>query len=344
MPRDTRDPSAAGARPARAALPRLEAEARSATAVVVLRVGPASVFVTARRFALSRPVAGRLASAVFVAAPPVPARRVDGLFDAPRPCGTLVRAFVPAAALPRAAAPAPTMRFVPAARGFARAADAPPAGPAARPAPPVSERFVAPELRVVFVDFAAPDDVAAPADFARAAVRLALVDVVPTGALDRPSPPAFAAADVAAVRRAGEGFVAGLRPAPPVAAAAVPRDVGAPAVPRPGAVFVARSATPPCGFDAPVRPVVDFREAAAWDVDAAPVARLPGDRAPRAAEVSPSGWRMGPVAPTVLAPLRVLRPGALPRTRAGPAFFVAILVSACDWCAVRRSTAPMQDG
>jgi len=257
------------------------APARSAAPVVVLRVDPRSVFFAAPRRA-----------GAWRAAPPL--RPADDVFAAPRPPGVLVRAFVPAAALPRATAPA-VFAAVFFAAGFAT--DFP-------VAPPTRARFVvADEVRPPDAGSArrAPGAAArAPPDF-DAAARCAVVDFPPVpvaraGRLPDANPDADAAR------------------APPVRAA----------------VFLA---------SAPLAAVVR------WEAPDATWARRVGARLPAAAEASAPGWRVPPVAPTFLAAFFVLRPGAVPRARVGPAFLVAIRpLRMCSGVAVPRSTARMQDG
>ncbi|TCZ88685.1 hypothetical protein [Lysobacter sp. N42] len=257
------------------------AASRSGTPVVVLRMDPRSVFLAASR----GPEACRAAPLL---------RSADDVFAAPRPPGVPVRAFVPAAALPRAT---DLVFFAAAFPATGSAVDFP-------AAPPAVDRFaVFVEVRATDAD-AAPravaPDASAPRDF-DAAARRAPVDVAVV--------PVARAGRLPDAARNGEAA-----PAPPVRAA----------------VFLASAP-----FAAVVRCEVP---------DAAPARRV-GARPARAAEASATGWRAPPVAPTFLAAFFVLRPGAVPRARVGPAFLVAIRpLRMCSGVAVPRSTARMQDG
>lgn len=257
------------------------AAARSGTPVVVLRVDPRSVFFAAPR----GPEAWRAAPLL---------RSADDVFAAPRPPGVPVRAFVPAAALPRAT----DLVFFAAAFPAAGFAVDFPAAPAA------VARFA------VFVEVRAPD-----ADSARRAAGAAARAPPDFDAAERRAPVDFAAVPVARAGRLPDAARDGdAAPAPPVRAA----------------VFLASAP-----FAAVVRCEVP---------DAEPARRV-GARPARAAEASAPGWRIPPVAPTFLAAFFVLRPGAVPRARVGPAFLVAIRpLRMRSGVAVPRSTARMQDG
>jgi hypothetical protein len=80
------------------------------------------------------------------------------------------------------------------------------------------------------------------------------------------------------------------------------------------------------------------------EVPEAAVARRVGAPLPRAEDVSASGWRMPPVAPTRFADFLAPCPGKLPRAFAAPAFFAAIARLRLHADAPRGSTGCIHDG